>query len=66
MATPSTLLIEFLIGLDERELAPRLTEHAAMAVLNNVACGLYGSTGMGPDRDRLRSRRRRNGARDGV
>ena len=43
MATPSTRLIEFLIGLDERELAPRLTEHAAMALLNNVACGLYGS-----------------------
>lgn len=43
MTTRSIRVIEFLLGLDERELAPRLSEHAAMAVLDNVACGLYGS-----------------------
>src|SRR5215217_343839 len=43
MPTPSTRLIDFLLGLDERELPPRLVQHAAMAVLDNVACGLYGS-----------------------
>jgi len=43
MATASTRLIEYLAGLKESDVAPRLLDHAGMAVLDNVGCGLYGS-----------------------
>ena len=43
MAAPSLRLVDFLLGLDERELAPALMQHATFAVLDNIACGLYGS-----------------------
>ena len=43
MSSPSLRLIDFLLGLDERELAPVLMEHAMLALLDNVACGLYGA-----------------------
>ena len=43
MATASTRLVEYLMGLNEAEIAPALLQHAAMAVLDNVGCGLYGS-----------------------
>ena len=43
MATASTRLVDFLMALDEDTIAPKLLEHASMAVLDNLACGLYGS-----------------------
>ncbi len=43
MATASTRLVEYLVGLKENEIAPALLQHASMAVLDNVGCGLYGS-----------------------
>ena len=43
IATASTRLVEYLTGLNEAQIAPVLLQHATMAVLDNVGCGLYGS-----------------------
>src|SRR6476620_2595185 len=43
MTTASTRLVEFLLGLTEKDIGATLLQHATMAVLDNVACGLYGS-----------------------
>jgi 2-methylcitrate dehydratase PrpD len=43
MTTASTRLVGFLIGLTEKDIGSTLLQHATMAVLDNVACGLYGS-----------------------
>jgi len=43
MATASTKLVDFLMALDEETIAAKLLDHASMAVLDNLACGLYGS-----------------------
>ncbi len=43
MATASTRLVDYLMSLSEGTIAPALLDHASMAVLDNVGCGLYGS-----------------------
>ena len=43
MATASIRLVDYLMGLREDTIAPALLEHASMALLDNVGCGLYGS-----------------------
>jgi 2-methylcitrate dehydratase PrpD len=43
MASASTRLIDYLLDLDETRLPPSLLEAASIAVLDNIACGLYGS-----------------------
>ena len=43
MATASTRLVDFLLALDGNSISSKLLENASMAVLDNIACGLYGS-----------------------
>ena len=43
MTTPGTRLTEYLASLSERDLTARLTQYAAITLLDNVACGLYGA-----------------------
>ena len=43
MATASTRLVEYLAALKETEVESRLMQHASMAVLDNIGCGLYGA-----------------------
>lgn len=43
MATASIRLVEYLTALEEADLSSHLLQHATMAVLDNVGCGLYGA-----------------------
>lgn len=43
MPTASMRLIEYLVALKDTDLASSLLQHASMAVLDNIGCGLYGS-----------------------
>ncbi len=43
MPTASTRLVDFLLGWGEDSIPAELLEHASMAVLDSVGCGLYGS-----------------------
>ena len=43
MTTPGTRLTEYLASLTERDLTAELTQYAAITLLDNVACGLYGA-----------------------
>ena len=43
MASASTRLVDFLLALQEHEVSDTLLQHAGMAVLDNIGCGLYGS-----------------------
>ena len=43
MAAPSTRLLEFLVRLQHDKLAADLAQCATLALLDNLACGLYGA-----------------------
>jgi len=43
MAKSSICLVDFLLTIDEEKVSSKLLEHASMAVLDNIACGVYGS-----------------------
>ncbi|MSP97884.1 MAG: MmgE/PrpD family protein [Betaproteobacteria bacterium] len=43
VTTPGNRFTEYLTSLAERDLTDQLTQYATMALLDNVACGLYGA-----------------------